>query len=336
MEATTRPRRKLMNSKEFIITTTLLLLIFMFVTQVAFAQQAYPNKPIRLIVPNAPGGSNSVMAQLLGKKLTESWGQQVIVDNRPGGNTVIGCTALLKSPPDGYTLMLISSAHVTVPNLIHTPYDAVKDFAPVATLAGTDYILALHHSVPANNLREFIALAKSKPGQLNYSSSGEGGGPHLAAALFCIAAGVDIQHVPYTGAGPALIALVGGHVQMSCQTPVVAIPQITTGNIKAMAISGETHLLALPKIPTATEAGLPGFQMRSWYGVIAPSGTPRQIIDKLSAQIAKILTMNDYKENLVGQGLDPLTSTPDQFTALMKTDLAKFGKIIKTANIKLE
>ncbi len=303
----------------------------------AAAEQAYPNKPIRFISPFAPGGSTDLLARLVGQKLTESWGQQVIVDNRPGGNTVIGSEVLVKSPPDGYTIMVVTSGHAIHPSLIpYLPYDTVKDFAAVATVSSTEFVLVLHPSVPANNLQEFIALAKSKPGQLNYASSGSGGGPHLAAELFSIMAGVKLQHVPYKGGGPALSDLLGGQVQALMSTPIAAINHIKSGRLKAIAISGETRLSALPQMPTFTEAGLPGLEVRNWYGILAPAGTPKEIIEKLSTELARILAMPDFKEKLDSLGMDPFISTPGQFAALIKADMIKYAKIIKTANIKLE
>jgi len=300
------------------------------------AQQAYPNKPIRFITPYPPGGGTTVVARFVGQKLTESWGQQVLVDNRPGGNTIIGTEALVKSPPDGYTILLVSSTHVINPSLLATPYDAIKDFAPVATLVGTEYLMVLHSSVPANNLREFIALAKSKPGQLNYASSGSGTTNHLAPELINILAGIKTQHIPYKGGGPALTDLIGGQVQMFMNNPQSLIPHVKSGKIKAIAITGQTRTPALAQVPTFTEAGLPGINMNAWFGVLAPAGTPREIIDKLSSEIGKILAMPDTKEKFASQGLESFISTPDQFSALMKADMARYASVIKAANIKFE
>ncbi|MBI3371184.1 MAG: tripartite tricarboxylate transporter substrate binding protein [Betaproteobacteria bacterium] len=302
----------------------------------AFAQQSYPSKPIRFIIPYPPGGGTSIVAHLLGQRLNESWGQPVIVDNRPGGNTIIGAEAVVKSPPDGHTILLASSTHVLNPLLLSIPYDAIKDFAPVVTLYSSELVLVLNPSVPANNLQEFIALAKSRPGQLNYASVSAGGTTHLAAESFNIMAGVKTQHINYKGAGPALADLISGQVQLSFAAPVAALAYIKSGRLKAIAISGETRLPALPQVPTFTEAGLPGFDVRLWFGVLAPAGTPKEIVDRLSHEIARIMGMPDMKEKLVGQGLEPFTSTPEQFAALMKADMAKFARIIKTANIKIE
>lgn len=298
------------------------------------AQPVYPTKPVRLIIPFPPGGGVDTSARMVAQKLTEALGQQVIVDNRPGGNTIIGSSALVKSPPDGYTILEVSVTHVIIPNLFPTPYDAIKDFAPVATVSSSGYILVLHPSVPANNLREFIALAKSRPGELNYATPGGGGIAHLSAELFNLMTGVKTQHIPYKGSGQILTDLIGGQVHLAFMTPSVVIAHIKTGKLKAIAIDRQTRLSVLPQLPTFTEAGLPGFDAKAWLGVLAPAGTPREIIDKLSTEIAKILALPEVKEKLIGQGLDPFYSTPDQFAALIKADLAKFAKIIKAANIK--
>jgi len=300
------------------------------------AQQAYPNKAIRMIVPYAPGGPTDVVARLLGPHLTQRLGQPVIVDNRPGGNTIIGTEALAKSPPDGYIIMTMAIAHAIIPSLLSTPYDPIKDFAPVATVVSGELVLVLHPSVPANTLQELIALAKSKPGELNYASASAGGPLHLAGELLNMMTGIKTQHIPYKGAAPALADLVAGQVQMLFSPPDTAIPYIKAGKLKAIAISGATGLSALPQVPTFTEAGLPGFNVKNWFGVLAPAGTPKPIIDRLSSEIAKILAVPEIREKLVRQGMEPFISTPEQFAALIRSDFAQYAKVIKQANIKLE
>jgi tripartite-type tricarboxylate transporter receptor subunit TctC len=302
----------------------------------AGAQQTYPAKPIRIISPYPAGGTTDILARLVGSKLTETWGQQVLVDNRPGGNTIIGSEAMVKAPPDGYTLLSILTSHVIVPNLAPTPYDAVKDFAAVATFASTQLVLVVHPSVPVNNLQELIALAKSRPGQLNYGSGGSGTVTHLAGEYFNMLSGTRTQHIPYKGSAQVIPDLVGGQIHMYFSPPIMAIAHIKSGRIKAIALTGDTRLSALPQVPTAIESGLKGFELNIWYGLLAPAATPRAIIDKLGAEIAKVLAMSDIREKLLSQGMTPLVSTPDQFAALIKADLAKFTRIIKTSNIKLE
>ena len=302
----------------------------------ATAQQNYPNKPIRIITPYAPGGATTVLGRLLGDKLTQAWGQQVLLDNRPGGNTVIGSEAMVKSAPDGYTLLLITSTHVInsvlLPNL---PYDAVKDFAPVATLAGYEPVLLINPSLPVNTLQELIALAKAKPGQINYATAGgNGSATHLTGEFFKMLAGVKITQVPYNGTGPVVAALMAGDVQMHITPPAIFISAIKAGKIKALAVGGETRLPSLPQVPTFAEAGLPAYQLKGWYGVLAPAATPKPLIDRLSAETGKILGMPDIREKLLNQEMAPFINTADQFAVLIKSEIVKFDRIVKTANIK--
>lgn len=299
--------------------------------------QGYPNMPIRFIVPFAAGGSTSHVVRLVAAKLTESWGQQVLVENRGGANTVIGTAALARSAPDGDTISLVTSAFATLPHLMtNLPYDSAKDFVPVATLVTTQLVLLLHPSVPANNLKEFIALAKSRPGVLNYATVGSGGSSHLAGELFQTAAGVKMQHVPYKGSANAMTDLIGGQVQVSFDAPATAAQHIRAAKLKAIAITGTSRLSTLPDVPTFAEAGLPEYDFQIWYGAIAPAGTPRQIVDKLSSEIGRILSLPDVKENPVANGLASYVLTSDQFGAMIRSDAARYGKIIKAAGIKIE
>ena len=302
----------------------------------ALAQVHYPTKPIRWIVPFVPGGSTTIIARLLGQKLTESWGQQVVVDNRGGGNTIIGTEALVRAAPDGYTILQVTTTHVINPSLLATPYDAIKDFAPVGNLVATETLMVVSPSLPANNLQELIALAKAKPGQLNFGSSGSGTTNHLALELFSILAGIKMQHIPYKGAGPAVIDLMGGRIQLFTNNAVPLTPFVKSGKIRAIAVSGETRLRSLPEVPTFTQAGLPGYEVKSWQGILAPAKTPKPIIDKLSQELARILRTPEISETLLNMGADPLVSTPQQFAALIKTDLVRYAKLIKDANIRLE
>lgn len=309
-------------------------LAMMAVTTVCAAQQ-YPNKPIRIISPNAPGGALTVLGQLIGQKLTESWGQNVLLENRPGGNTVIGSGAVSKAPPDGYTLLVMSSSHMIVPQLLTAPYHAINDFTPIATISSTEQLLIAHPSLPANSLGELIALAKAKPGGLNVAVSGGGSVTHLGGELFNIMADIKTQHVAYKGGGPALIDLMGGQVHIMFITPPAAMPHLKSGKIKAIAVSGDKRLAQLPQVATFAQGGLPNYDVKAWFGVLAPPKTPRPIVDRLSNEIARILGQADVKEKLAGLGMDPFISTPEQFLALMEADYAKYGKVIKAANIKL-
>ena len=300
------------------------------------AQPNYPSKPIRLIVPFPPGGGTTIIARLLGQKLTGSWGHQVVVDNRGGGNTIIGSDAMVKAVPDGYTILHVTSTHEINPSLLKTPYDAVKDFAPVATLVGTETLMVVNPQVPANTLQEFIALAKAKPGQLNFATSGSGTTNHLAIELFSLLAGIKMQHIPHKGAEPAVTDLIGGQVQLFTNNALPLTPFVKAGRIRAIAISGPTRLISLPEVPTISEAGLPGYDAKSWQGIMAPAKTSPAIIEKLSQEIGAILRASAVRDNLLTMGADPLVGTPQEFAALIKMDLVKYAKLIKEAKIKLE
>ena len=312
--------------------------VLMGLTGLVSAQQTYPNKPIRFITPYSPGGTTSIIARLVGQKLAESWGQQVIVDNRPGGNTIIGTDALAKSPPDGYTIILGSSIHVLVPLLVKAPYDPIADFSPVATISKAELVLLVNPSIPANNLKEFIVYARSKSGELNYATPAPGGSQHIASEMLNLEAGIKTQYIPYKGAAPLLIDLLSGQIQLYFSTTVTAIPYLKpAGRLKALAITGDKRLSTLPEVPTFEESSLPGFNnVGPFYGILAPAGTPRSIIDKMSAEIAKLLAMPDFQEKLLSQGMTAYTSTPEEYAALMKADIARYSNIIKAANIKFE
>lgn len=303
---------------------------------VAAAAQTYPVKPIRIVSPYPAGGTTDILARMVGPKLTESWGQQVIVENRPGGNTVIGSETLVKSAPDGYTLLCILSSHVIVPNLAPTPYDVIKDFAAVATITSTQMVLVVHPSVPAKNLRELIALAKSKPGQLNYGSGGSGTVTHLSGEFFNMLAGVKTQHIPYKGSAQALVDVVGGQVHMYYSPPIVALAHIKSGRLRPIVLTGDKRLPVLPELLTADESGLKGFVVNIWYGFLAPAATPGAIVGKWNGEVARVLALPDIRDRLLSQGMEPFISSPEQFAALIKADHAKYARIIKTANIKLE
>jgi tripartite-type tricarboxylate transporter receptor subunit TctC len=278
------------------------------------------------------------LGRLVGQRLTDSWGQQVLIDNRPGGSGIIAAEALQKAAPDGHTILLISgSAYLVAPLLIPSfPFDAVNAFTPVATLSSSEVALLLHRSVPANDVRELIALAKSRPGQLNYSTAGRGGMAHLAAELFGNLTGTRLQEVAYKGANPAVTELIGGQVHLSFQNLLLVMPHIQSGRLKAIAITGETRSKSLPNVPTFNEARVPGMDVKLWYGILAPAATPKDTIDKLSVEIAAFLKLPETRQKLDGIGMDPFMHTPDEFKALMRADTAKYAKIIKAANIKLD
>ena len=316
--------------------TAACVLMLLGVPSLVHAQSAWPAKPIRFISPNAAGGANSVIGQLIGQKLTEAWGQNTFVENRPGGNTVIGTSVVAKAAPDGYTFLAMSSSHLVVPLLMSAPYDAIADFTPVATVSSSEQLLIAHPSLPANTLAEVLALARAKPGALNYASSGGGSVTNLAAELFKLTTDVKIQHIPYKGGGPALTDLMGGQVQLMWITPPAAAPHLRSGKLKAIAVSGNKRLAAAPQVPTFAESGVADYDAKIWFGFLAPPKMPKAIVDKMSAEVARILTLPDVRDKLTGMGMEPLVSTPEQFLALMQADSARYARVIKAANIKLD
>ena len=314
------------------------LLVCLLAWPIASAAQAsYPSRPIRFITPYAPGGSTTTMAHVLGQKLAESWGYNVIVDNRPGGNTIIGTQALARSTPDGHTIMITTNIHVINPSLYASlPYDPIKDFSPVGTLYTSEFVLVAAASVPANTLQELLALARAKPGSLNYATTGAGGSAHLASEMFNMLAGIQTQHIPYKGAGAVATALMGAQVQLFFSNPLAVMPYIQNGRVTPIAGTGEGRIPALPNVPTFNESGLRGLDVKPWFCVLAPAGTPKPIVDKLSRELARIVSSAEIQDFMAKQGIAPFSSTPEQLGALMKSDLAKWAKVIKAANIKLE
>ncbi len=319
------------------MTRTLAAFVLMTLGGSAFAQQTYPTRPIRLIAPFAPGGGTDLVSRMVAQKLTESFGQTVIVDNRPGGNTMIGTDIVAKSAPDGHTLELIASTHVLVPLFFKAPYDPIKDFAAVATIAKSEFVLLVSPALSVNNLKELIAHAKSKPGQLNYATPAAGGMNHLVHEMLNLLTDTKMRHIPYKGTGPAITALLGGEVQLHISTSGPTVPHINSGRLKGLGVTGETRLAALSQVPTFIEAGLPGLaKLGSFYGIVGPAGTPKPTIDRISAAMAKHLSQPDFQEKLLSQALVPFTSSPEQFATQLKDRLALHADIVKRANIKLE
>ena len=283
-----------------------------------------------------PGGSTGFTARLVGQRLTEAWGQQVVIDYRAGANTVLGTEFAVRSKPDGYTLMFIGSVVATNHIMLKTPYDATRDIASIATIAGYENLLAVHPSLPVRTLKELIALAKARPGELDYSTSSHAGSTHLAVELLNAATGIRTRQIPYKGGGPAVIALVGGEVHFIMAVPVNVLSHIKNGRLRGIAITGDSRLTALPDVPTFTEAGVPNISMQTWHGVGAPAGTPKVIVDRISAEVAKLIATPDAREKLDAQGFVPSYHNPEQTAALLKADIAKYARIIKAANIKSE
>jgi tripartite-type tricarboxylate transporter receptor subunit TctC len=299
--------------------------------------QEYPTRPIRLIVPYTPGGPADIVARVLGQHLGEALGTAVVIDNRGGANGIIGTEAAAKAAPDGYTLLFGTiQTHGVNPGLVaKLPYDPVKDFIAVAPATTFPFLLAVTPTLPASSVADLIALAKAKPGLLNYSSAGVGTGTHLAGELLKSLAHLDITHVPYKGGGDALTDVIAGRIEMTFVGVPAALPFIRTGKLKALAITGTRRLAELPAIPTVAET-LPGFEVSSWNGFFAPAGTPAAIVNRLNDQLAQILRLPDVKERLTTLGAEPMTGTPEQFGMYVREEIAKWGKVVKAAGIKPE
>jgi tripartite-type tricarboxylate transporter receptor subunit TctC len=320
------------------ILKTLLACVAATAASLASAQaENYPTKPIRFIVPYSPGGSTSMVARLVGEKMTENWKQQVLVENRPGGSTIIGTQALAKSAPDGYTIMLVVNSHAANGHLLkNLPYDTMNDFTPVATLVKTELLLDVNPMVPASTLTEFIALMKAKPGQFNVATIGGGGVTRLMTELFLMETGTKAVHISYQGTPPMLTDLMGGQVQFIFDTPVTTLPFAKDKRLKPLAVTGPKRLAAFPDVPTFTEMGMPQIDMNVWFMVLAPAGTPKPIIAKLNAEINRILALPDVKNVLAQQIMDPFVSTPEESAKMLRAVYDQYGKIIAKAGIKLE
>ncbi len=304
---------------------------------IAFAQSDYPHKPIRIVVPVAPGGGTDYTARLIGRKLSEAWGQSVIVDNRPGAAGNLGVEIAAKAQPDGYTLVMPITSFPINPSLYaKLPFDTVNDLSPIVLAASAPLLLVVNPSVAAKSVPELVALAKAKPGQLNYANSGSGTTAHLAGELFKRMAGVDIVSVAYRGGGPAVIDLIAGQVQMFFSTIPAALPQVKAGKLRALAVTSSKRVPELPDMPTTSESGLPGFEVVGWFGLFAPAGTPKPVKTRLNGEIVKILNIPETRERLSSHGLIPGGGTPEELGAFLKAEIAKWGKVIKEAGIRVE
>ena len=312
------------------------LLISTLVVDGCLAQQVYPIKPVRFVVPYPPGGSTDPMARLAAVKLSEIWGYQVVVDNRPGGSTIIGTEAVAKAAADGYTMLLASSALLTTPSLFpRLSYNVLTDFTGVATIGKSRHVLVLPMVSPANSLADLIALARSKPGQLNFATSGVGANTHMNSELLMSIVGIKMNHIPYKGSGILITDLVSGRVDLSFQVPITVLSHIQAGKLKPIAITGETRAPALPEVPTFAESGVQGFSTGGWFGIVMRTATPSLIINKISSDMAVVLANQESKDYLIKQGSEAFTLSSTQVNALIRADIAKFAKIIKDANIKL-
>jgi tripartite-type tricarboxylate transporter receptor subunit TctC len=291
---------------------------------------------VRLIVPFPPGGSNDVVGRMIATQLSERLGKQVVVDNRAGAGGVIGSEIAAKSPPDGYTLLVVSIAHAVNPWLYKLNYDPIKAFAPVAILATGPNVLAVNPSLPVNSVKELVALAKQKPGELQYASAGVGSFQHLGGELFKLTAGVDILHVPFKGGGPAMIDVIGGHTKIVFSSLVQTTPHLRSGKLKALATGGAQRNSILPDVPTVKEAGVPDYEAVNWWGIVAPAGTPAAVVEKLRREIATVQESSETQKQFVNEGASVIQMTLPQFAAFMQAEMDKWGRVVKAGNIKAE
>jgi tripartite-type tricarboxylate transporter receptor subunit TctC len=300
--------------------------------------QQYPSKPIRFVVPYPPGGPLDTIARLLGAKVGESLGQPVVVDNKPGAGGNIGADIVAKSPADGHTILMGAVAtHAINPTLYKSiPYDPIKDFAPVTQVASTPNVLVVHPSVPATSVREFIAYAKANPGKLNFGSGSTGSAGHLAGELFKSMAGVEMAHIPYKGAAPAMQDLVGGQIQLMFDNLASSLGQVKAGKIRALAVTTAKKTPLAPELPTIAESGLPGFDISTWFGIFVPAGTPKAAVDRLYDEFAKALNAPDVREKMFALGAEPVASRPEDFAAFVKAEAAKYAKLVKSSGAKVD
>ena len=315
----------------------LLGMVALWATQTAQAQ-GYPSKPIRLVVPFTPGGSSDILARAVGQKLTEAWGQPVVIDNVPGAGGSVGADRVAKAAPDGYTLLMghIGTLAVNPSIYPHLSYDPVKSFTPVAWVASVPNVLVVHPSVPAKSVKELVALAKSKPGQLNYGSGGNGSAAHLATEYLKLQSQTFMVHVPYRGTAPAVTDLVGGQIQLMFTGGPAVLPFVKSGQLRALAVSSSKRLSALPDLPTVAESGYKGFEADQWYGIVAPAGTPKDIVAKLNAQINQALESSELKNRLQSEGAIAMPTTPATFGALIAREIARWKPVVRAGQIRAD
>jgi tripartite-type tricarboxylate transporter receptor subunit TctC len=314
-----------------------LLVALAAVASIANAHAEYPDRPIHMIVPYPPGGPNDVLARLVGPKLTQAWNQQVVIENRSGAGGNVGTELAAKAPADGYTTALVGGpAYVVNPVIYSKVGYSLKDFAPVSLVAKTALMLVVHPSLPVADVKQLIALAKSKPGEIPYASGGSGTSLHLAAELFKLAAGVDMVHVPYKGTNDLIPDLLAGRVPVAFVNTLIAQQHVKAGRLKALGVTSTRRLAVWPEVPSVAEAGVPGFEMEAWYGILVPAGTPRDVVAKLSGQIAQALKAPDVQEKLATLGADPVSATPAETAAFIEADAIKWEKVVRAAKIKAD
>ena len=326
-----------MQRQQFVRSTLALLGLAAVMAQAPASAQAYPNRPVKIVVPFATGGPADVYARFIAQRLGDALGQSFVVDNKPGGGSVIGTDLAAKSPADGYTLLMMSNTHTVNETLIpNKPFQLMRDFVGVAPINYSDLVLVAHPSVPANNLRELLAQAKANPGKMNYASSGPGTPYHMAGELLKSMASIDVVHVPYKGSSGARTDILAGQVQIMFDAITTMTEQVKAGKVKALATSGRTRSDVLPDVPTLSEAGLPGYEATSWLGLMAPRGTPQEVVNRLNEAVGKIVGTPEQKLQWSKQGAVPMVMNPTAFTRYLNEDIAKWSTVIKTANIKLD
>lgn len=299
--------------------------------------QSFPGRPMRLVVPFAPGGTNDFMGRVVADKLAHRLGQPIIVDNRGGANMVVGSEIVAQSNPDGHTLLIVAAGFAVNPSIrTKLPYDSMRDFAPVGLVGGGPYLLVVHPSVPAKTVTEFIAWVKTKPGQVNYASSGVGSPPHLAAALLNTTAGIDMQHIPYKGGGAVLPDLLAGRVSLFFGSIATLRPHVQSGKVRAIAVTTAARNPAMPEVPTFMESGLANYEVNGWYGLLVPGKTPHGIVKRLNAELRQVLDDKDTRARFAVRGIEPEPGTPEEFAALIKSETAKWAKVVRAAGIKAE
>jgi len=313
--------------------------VLCFIAQVIFGcaswAQEYPNRPVRLISPFPPGGFNDILSRIVAQKLSEAWKQQVVVENRAGANMIIGTELTAKAPPDGYTIMMGASTHAVNPSLYKLPYDSIKDFTPIVLVASAPNIFAVHPSVQAQTVKEFIALARSRSEQFNFASIGSGSTSHLAAELFNRVAGINMVHIPYKGASPAITGIIAGEVHVYIGSVVSVYPHVRSGKLRALGVTGLQRSSAAPDLPTIIEAGVPGFDVGAWYGILGPSGIQKTVVQKINSEVQRIISLPDVKDRLLRDGAEPLGGTPEQFAETIRTDMTKWAQVVKESGIKV-
>jgi tripartite-type tricarboxylate transporter receptor subunit TctC len=303
----------------------------------AFARADYPSKPIRILVPFVPGGATDILARLVGQNLTQAWGQQVVVDNRPGANGIVAADLTAKATPDGHTLLFVAIGHAINPLLQkNLPYDTEKDFTAISLAAVLPLIVTVHPSVPVTNVKELINFAKSGPRRLNYASGGVGSSQHLATALFAHMAKIELSHIPYKGGNQGLLDLVAGQVDMMISTILSLSPHVKSGRLKALAVTSPKRNRAWPDLPTVSEAGLPGYQSQAWYGLVGPKNLPPDVLKKLSDETVRIVKSKEVQENLLGQGADPVGSSPSAFSAFIRAEMNRYAAVIRVTGVAAE